>query len=180
VEQVWSRLAGCFGEALARKFGDDPPPEWRSAIGELNDYQLAQGMRRLKYSGKAHPPALPEFVKLCRTIGHADDIPDQPPPSGTSALAYQGPEMDAWEILANRRLMQYITTKIPEKPRRYGDPFSPLQEKNTLTLVAFKKRWAELMRTCADKDGVPIPEQEAIWGECMRMAEETIATEMPA
>jgi hypothetical protein len=179
VEQVWSRLAGCYGESLVRKFGEEPPPEWRSVIVELNDYQLAQGMRRLKFSGKPHVPSLPEFVKLCRTIGHMDDIPDERPPQAHPALTHET-KGDPWEIAGNTRMLGYITRKIPEEPGRYGKRDSDPFRKAILTLVAMKNRWVELMQQVATAEGVPPEEQNQCWNECMRMAEETIAAEKAA
>jgi hypothetical protein len=171
VEQVWSRLAGCFGEGLSRKFGDDPPAEWRSVIAELNDYQLAQGMRRLKHSGKPHPPSLPEFVKLCRTVGHADDVSDVRVPTDQQLLP--GPSMDRWQLAGNRRLLGHITRRIPKDPRCYhgGEGHAA----NIHTLVAMKNRWVELMQDAATVDGVPPDEQNQSWRVCMAQAEEIIA-----
>jgi hypothetical protein len=142
----------------------------------LNDYQLAQGMRRMLYSGKGHPPTLPEFMKLCRTVGHADDVPDRPALPAHPAL--EGPVMGPWELLGNRRLLKYITTEVPKSPRRYGDPPEPSNPKftaNVNTLVAFKNRWVELMLASATEDGVPIKEQEDCWDGCMKQAEALIA-----
>jgi hypothetical protein len=173
-EQVWSRLAGCYGEALARKFGDEPPLEWRAAIESLNDYQVNQGIRRLLYSGKAHVPALPEFVRLCRAIGHMDDVPDQRPAMKHPALTHDAPEPDRWTIAANRRLLRYITKRCSESARCFGDPSNesnPLFVHNVETLVAMKNRWAEVMQETADENGVPVEDQRVFWQECIREAE---------
>lgn len=192
-EAVWSRLAGCYGDSLTRKFGEVPPPEWRSAITELNDYQLQQGMRRLKYSGKPHAPSLPEFVKLCRTIGHTDDVPDVPPMQGMPALP--GPAMGRWQIAGNRRLLGHITRRIPQDTNCYGRgptaagmkasstpnaDASPEFVRAIGTLVAMKNRWVELMQQSAGPNGVPPDEQNQSWRECMRQAEEIIAAEKAA
>jgi hypothetical protein len=174
--QVWERLLGCFGDSLIRKFDETPPPEWVAGIGSLNDHQLAKGMRRLVLSGKGHPPTLPEFLKLCRTIGYTDDVPE--PPALPLHPALEGPQLGPWEMLANRRMLKYVTTKIPENTRRYGNP--PIQSNakfaaNVNTLVALKNRWLELMLASATDDGVPIKEQEDCWDECMRQAEAIIS-----
>lgn len=175
-EAVWSRLVGCYGDSLIRKFGELPPREWSSAIDELNDYQLRQGMRRMKFSGKPHPPSLPEFLKLCRTVGHTDDMPDRPALPRHPAL--EGPQMGPWEMLGNRRLLKYITTKVPQDPKRYGDPPVPSNPKfaaNVDSLVAMKNRWVSLMLEDATEEGVPIADQEFCWNECMKQAERVIA-----
>jgi hypothetical protein len=130
----------------------------------LNDYQLAQGMRRLVYSGKTHPPTLPEFVKLCRTVGHADDVPDQRSQLPTSrALAGPDDEFDGWAIAANFRLLGYILRKGVAQV--YFDP------RETGILVAFKNRWADLMRASGSREEVPVADQDAAWIQGMRMTE---------
>lgn len=139
-------------------------------------------------SGKPHAPSLPEFMKLCRTVGHAEDIPDRLPPPGNPAL--EAPQMDPWEILGNRRMLKYITTVVSAGPKRYGRPASakgmkdskepnadasPQFVRNVQTLVAMKNRWVDLMRASATEEGVPIKEQEDCWDACMKQAEEIIA-----
>lgn len=121
-------------------------------------------------------------MKLCRTIGHADDIADTQPMPVHPALT-QDTGHDPWAMLANRRLLQYITTLIPKDPYRWGNPPKESNRafaRNVNVLVAFKNRWADIMRDSATADGVPIPEQEACWNECIRMAEAEIAKAMAA
>ena len=162
-------MLGLYGDSLLRKFGDEPPPEWIASIGELNDYQLARGMRRLKYSGKSHVPALPEFLKLCRTIGHADDIPDETPRPALPQLAGPSLDLDTWDIAANQRLLSYVL-KAAVKRRYFDAPEMRL-------LVALKNRWADLMREVGDFNDVPLTDQTDSWNECIRMAEEELARE---
>jgi len=135
----------------------------------LNDYQLAQGMRRLVYSGKPHPPTLPEFMKLCRTVGHADDVPDQRSRLPTSrTLAGPDDQFDGWDIAANFRLLGYVLRKGVD--RKYIDP------RQTQVLVAFKHRWADLMRNSGSREDVPLADQDAAWIEGMRMLEAEMAS----
>lgn len=191
--EVWRRFAGMFGaDAVERKYGREIPPEWIAMCGRLNDYQVQRGIRQLAYSGKQHVPSLPEFVKLCRDAEH-----DVRPPTVHPALTRDAdPSMDPWGILANRRLLKYITTVVSADPQRYGrpasaagmkpkpgEPLSPNADaspdfvRNVNILVAFKNRWADLMRESATDDGVPIADQEASWSECIRMAEAQIKAE---
>ena len=190
--EIWRRLAGMFGaDAIERKYGREIPYEWIAMCGRLNDFQLQRGIRQLAYSGKQHVPTLPEFVKLCRDAEH-----DVRPPRQHPALTDQSTETDPWGWLANRRLLKYITTVVSADPRRYGRPASydamkdpragpnadasPEFVRNVHVLVAFKNRWADLMRQSATAEGVPIAEQEACWNECVRMAEAEIARELAA
>lgn len=125
-------------------------------------------MRRVVFSGKATAPSLPEFVKLCRTVGHTDDVPDQlPPPPAQPAIAHEQQEFDNWAMAANQHLLAYILRKLHEKRT-----FNPQE---TRILVRFKNLWADQMRLSATDDGVPIEEQQEVWAECIRRAEAEIA-----
>lgn len=169
--EVWRRFAGMFGaDALERKFGREIPAEWQAMCGRLNDYQIQRGIRQLAYSGKAHVPSLPEFVKLCRDAEH-----DARPAAVHPALTSGQSQEDPWGWLANRRLLKHITTVIPENPRRYGQRDTPEFVRAVNIVVAFKNRWADLMRAAATADGVLIADQEAAWNAGMRMAEQEIA-----
>lgn len=100
---------------------------------------------------------------------------------------------DDWDMAANRHLLGYITKRMARNSMIYGEgPSSEaMRDKermhlanadahpkfitNVHTLVAYKNRWADMMRAAADQDGVPIDEQQEIWTECMRLAEAEIA-----
>lgn len=189
--EVWRRFTGMFGaDAVERKFGKgEIPPEWVAMCSRLNEYQIQRGIRQLAYSGKAHVPSLPEFVKLCRDAEH-----DVRPSTVHPALTNHGAQMSPWELLGNRRLLKYITTVVSAKPQRYGrpassagmkpvegEPLSPNADaspefvRNVQTLVAMKNRWVELMLAAATEEGVPIVEQDDCWNACMKQAEEIIA-----
>lgn len=129
----------------------------------LNDYQLQQGMRRMLYSGKPHPPTLPEFIKLCRTVGHDDAIPDaQPVLTGPANDGWTG---DAWDEAANIHLLGYITRAVKDKKA-----FSPEQ---THVLVRYKNAWAAEMREIGKE--VPVNTQKESWADFMLGAEQEMA-----
>lgn len=188
--EVWRRFAGMFGaDALERKFGRSIPDEWTAMLSRLNEYQIQRGIRMLAYSGKGHVPALPEFVKLCRDAEHDRELTSRP--ALPNPDAFQGTD---WDSAANRHLLGHITRHIPKNRQRYGqgasyaamkDPnqkteknldASPEFVRNVHTLVAYKNRWADMMRAAAGPDGVPIDEQQEVWNECMRLAEAEIAS----
>src|SRR5581483_9576020 len=108
--EIWKRFAGMFGaDALERKFGKTPPPEWHVMLSRLKDFEVDRGVRRLAYSGKNHVPSLPEFTKLCRMV--ADDTVDE----GPQRLALPNPDTfqgDGWDISGNVRLLKFITTLL--------------------------------------------------------------------
>lgn len=137
------------------------------AIAHLNDYQLQKGMRRVVFSGKATALSLPEFVKLCRTVGHSDEVPDVSPPTAQQALTHEDQEFDNWAMEANQHFLAYVLRKLSEKRC-----FNPDE---TRILVRFKNLWADQMRLSATTEGVPIEEQKDVWSECIRRAEEEIA-----
>lgn len=187
---VWDRLLGFFGEALLRKFGAEPPQEWGTAVGWLTDPQVERGFRRLAFSWKGAPPSLPDFVRLCRSVG-SDEFDD-----GRPALpALAGPDTwvgDAWDAAANRYLMGYIAKQIADNPRRYGLPASvkSMQAKredspngdaspefiaNVDRLRHAKSLWASDMRDMARDNEVPVEVQKAVWKDYIARAEADIA-----
>lgn len=190
-------MVGMFGgDAVERKYGKLPPPEWKVMVSRLKEFEIDRGIRRLAYSGKPHVPSLPEFTKLCRTI--ADDEVDE----GPQRLALPNPDGfvgDEWDIEANQRLLKHITTvaaakstafgEVPEMQREYinGKFFrlksvpSAQQIQTTAVLVAHKKAWAQDMREWgldASTGEVLKPttaERETTWNSCMQRAMAEIA-----
>jgi hypothetical protein len=188
---VWDRLLGLFGEALLRKFGAEHPQEWETGIGYLTDAQVDRGFRRLVFGWKGAPPSLPEFVRVCRSIGD-EDIDEGPQP-----LALPNPDKfqcDGWDIAGNMRLLKHITTtlaaksdalgQVPEMQREYrhGKFFrllsvpSPQQVQTTAILVAYKKAWSQDMREWgvdAETGELLKPtlaQQDEAWSSCMERA----------
>lgn len=175
---MWDRLLGCFGDALLRKFGAQPPQEWVGAIGVLNDPQIERGMRRVLFGWKGGPPNLPDFMRLCRAIG-TDEFEE-----GPKTLALPNPDNwlgDKWDIASNQRLMSYLMRKIVERTNVFGPPNSPEMKRVTDIFVGYKKRWADLMRNW-DHDretgeiiDPPMEDQNASWAGLIESAEEEIA-----
>ena len=161
-------------------------------LSRLKDFEIDRGVRRLAYSGKAHVPSLPEFTKLCRMVG--DDSVDE----GPQRLALPSPDTfvgDQWDLIANQRLLKFITTtvsaksnalgEVPEmqverapngKPLRLKSVPSAQQVIATGILTGYKKAWAQDMREASVDPNtgevlrVPVTEQENSWNECMRRA----------
>jgi hypothetical protein len=177
--EVWRRLIGLFGgDSVRRKYGDTPPTEWASVIAKLNDYDLERGMRRLVHSGRGHVPSLPEFVKLCRTVGQADDVPDAP--QNPQLSAPDDGRFDDWAMTANRHLLAYVFKHTALRTRRYAPGWTsgggvvtpgPESRARTAVLVKWKNEWAARMRAAADEHGVNVEDQRDIWANCMALAE---------
>ena len=186
-------MAGMFGaDALERKFGKTPPPEWNVMLDRLKDFELDRGIRRLAYSGKQHVPSLPEFTKLCRMVG--DDSVDE----GPQRVALPAPSEwngDAWDIESNQRLLKFLTTMLTENSKSLGqvipcrrvmhpkqpDKFlhllaqaSDQQAWSTAVLVGYKQAWARDMREYVDAEtGEILPPsayRQKTWNECMARA----------
>jgi hypothetical protein len=124
-------------------------------------------MRRLLYSGKGSPPTLPEFLKLCRTVGHDDSVPDEPQPVG-NFVALSGPTLDVWELAANQHFFKHIVTRTVERRAPYTvadlDP-----------LLEAKRLWVQDMRDLAVNGEVPVAMQKEIWREYIGNAEGRIS-----
>lgn len=172
---MWDRLLGLFGEALLRKFGAEPPQEWETALGYLNDAQVERGFRRFVFGWKGGPPSLPDFVRMCRAIG--DDSMDE----GPRPLVLPTPPAntyDGWDLTGNNRFMNYVKKRLSEHPRAWGRPASAQQADATRIAVAYKNAWAQDMREGGVLDPAtgeysqpPREEQDWTWLECMRRAE---------
>lgn len=177
---VWTRFVGMFGgDAVDRKYGLTPPPEWVAMISRLNPFEVDRGLRRLAYSGKAHVPSLPEFTSLCRAVGD-DTIEEGPRPLPTLPKPVKDP-FDGWDIAGNTRFWKYITRRLTDQPRAWGAPGSTRQAEATRIAVGYKNAWAQDMRDgCTVDPGsgeIAQPseaEQTSTWINCMGRAEADI------
>ena len=116
---VWDRLLGCFGDSLLRKFGPEPPQEWVGAIDALNPYQLDRGMRRIVFGWKGGAPTLPDFMRLCRSVGQ-DEFDEGRP--AVPLLPGEDPwEGKEWQMTGNRHLLAHLMRQILVDGKRYGE-----------------------------------------------------------
>jgi len=77
------------------------------------------------------------------------------------------PDCDKWDQAANHHLFALVLRQLALK--------RTFNEQQTRILVAYKHRWAKLMREIDTGDGVDESEQKEIWGNCMREAEAQFA-----
>ena len=163
--ELWQRFGGLFGaDALERKYGREIPAEWRGIVDRMPAPELERGMRRLVYSGKAHVPTLPEFVKLCKSVGDDGEFGG---PKQAAPLIAAPNVTDAWGTQANFHLM----AEVYKNPRRFA---SPDCGRITAILVRWKNEWARLMRESSDEDREPAA-QKSLWRACMSQAEVEIS-----
>lgn len=145
-----------FGaDALARKFGKQPPAEWDGALSYLSDIQLCHGLETVMRGGSEHMPSLPAFLASCR---NAREWQREEP------VAIAGPSLDKWGIVANSHLLAYVIVKMGEK--RCFDP------DETRLLVQAKNAWAEDMRADDRGEGIDVSLQKAAWADCIARAEQ--------
>lgn len=190
-------MVGMFGgDAVERKFGSKPPPEWVGMLARLNDQQIDRGIRRLAYSGKPHMPTLPEFTKLCRSIGGDEfDEGDRPQRALPKPDAV---EWNKWDMAANRHLLAHFIRRITERTNRYGRgasaqmlraPVEDLRQlgvdeklldasgefvSNVKRLIAAKNNWAADMRDLERNGEVPSETQKAVWNDYITTAEASL------
>lgn len=177
---MWDRLLGCFGDALLRKFGAEPPPEWVAGLSMLSAAQHERGLRRVVFGWKGGPPSLPDFVRLCRSIG--DDIDEGPKPVALPAPdTFSG---DEWDVAANRYLRGHLTLRLYADPHRYGrrassrtmQDASPEFVANVALLVEAKRCWAVDMRAIGREVDPEV--QKAHWHLHIDAAEREIDVRM--
>lgn len=189
---MWGRLLGCFGDQLLRKFGGEPPEEWVAGLSMCTAAQHERGLRRVVFGWKGAPPSLPDFMRLCRSVG-TDDFDEGPSP----ALALPNPdtwEGDVWDIAGNNFLRGHIAKQLSADPRHYGRPAtSPVMQAtkhetnpnadaspefiaNVGRLVAAKIAWAADMRDIQVNGEVPSAVQIAVWKDYFQRAEAQVAT----
>lgn len=165
VGELWRVLAESYGaDTLTRAYGDTPPETWRQAVQTLTKYELQRGMTRMLRGGKVHLPKLPEFMRMCREPGSADDPPPTyrrlPPPPG----GWRG---DGWDTLAGGHMLAYVLKRATA-----GKGVLTVEQCNAL--VTGKNNWAELMRTAAQSDALPKDAGRQWWDECMAEAEQQL------
>lgn len=175
---VWDRLLGCFGDAVLRKFGPEPPDEWSMALSYLNESQINRAFRRLIAAGATAPPTLPHFMKLARALtdeNEADPIP-------TPRALEDHSTMDRWELMANQWLLVHIRNQIAKDSRHYGTPGSAEMEILVGRLVEAKKNWTADMQDLCGNDHlgrVPMAQAKAIWDDYLSRAEAPSAGPAP-
>jgi hypothetical protein len=118
-------------------------------------------MRRLVHSGRAHVPSLPEFVRLCRTVGNDEEFGGDPPKALPAPDEFQG---DGWDLSANRHLLGHLVRSIAIDRRKYT-------REEVGRLVDAKKAWAADMRDLSRNGEVPIEMQRTVWTDYIGRAQ---------
>lgn len=190
---LWRRFGGMYGaEHITRKFGENPPREWVAKVGELNDHQLEQGLKRCLNSGRSYMPSLPEFLKFCREAG--DEYRNEVEPSNT----LPAPILDPIEAEASRHLMAFCMRQVmgragkrlapdvtyqrveipgPPKGHRHEAVGGALTRRNTEILLRWKQAWVDDYR--ASPQWGPA-EKRAAWEDCMQRAMAEIEAQVAA
>lgn len=67
-DRLWQRFGEMFGARFFESFGPKPSESWTDAVRELRHDQVKGALSRIRNSGSAHPPSLPEFISLAKGI----------------------------------------------------------------------------------------------------------------
>jgi len=191
--ELWKHFVGMFGgDAVERKYGPTPPPEWVAMLSRLKKPEIDRGVRRLAYSGAKGVPTLPDFTRLCRTIGSDEFDEGERPKSLPNPNNWQG---DDWDVVGSRHLLAHITRRLEDDPQCFGRPATVQamrvdKSRNTEAssdfvgcvdrLVRAKNLWAADMRDLAAGCGVPVETQKSVWASYIADAEREIAERMAA
>jgi hypothetical protein len=81
-------------------------------------------------------------------------------------------EGDEWDRRGNLRMLSLVL--------RAGYERRKISEAEIRTLVAFKNRWADIMRDSGTPETVPLSDQAECWENSVRMAREVVAQERAA
>lgn len=166
-DAVWRRLTGMFGgDALVRKFGEVPTPEWVAMIGRLQQHEVERGLRRLAYSGAMGVPSLPQFIRLCREV--ATDLDRDLPPIQPRGALPPPPPAKRWESIAGVHLLAYLWGRSAARNALTGRP------EVMAILVEAKNLWAEQMREWDAHGQRPRDNGRELWREMMMGAEISI------
>lgn len=94
-------------------------------------------------------------MKLCRTVGHDDAVPDREPLSQFQQLS--GPGVDKWALAGNKHLLAHLVRGVGNH-----QVFTAEQTQN---LVKSKNGWVSDMRDLDTGEGVPVDVQKSLWRE---------------
>jgi hypothetical protein len=159
-------------------------------MSRLKKLEIDRGVRRLAYSGAKGVPTLPDFTRLCRTIGNDEFDEGERPKSLPNPDTWQG---DDWDVVANRHLLAYVTDRVKADPQCFGRPATVQamrvdKSRNADAssdfvgcvdrLVRAKNLWAADMRDLAAGSGVPLETQKSVWAAYIADAEREIEQRM--
>lgn len=137
-ERLWQRFGEMFGSRFFESYGQKPSDSWKEAVKELRTDQVKAALSKVRNSGAAHPPSLPEFVALARNVKPQAPRVEVPP-------AY-----DPFHGFGQRCLLQFVLHHEQQ-----------LDEQQLVRLAEVKNRIVEQHR--ADGDSGDAKE----WGEVL-------------
>ena len=69
VAQLWTRMAGLYGQQWTGGHGDKDDGTWASGLTGLSGADFARGLRACVETGESWPPSLPKFRAWCKEPG---------------------------------------------------------------------------------------------------------------
>ena len=100
-DRLWQRFGEMFGARFFESFGPKPSESWQEAVKELRHDQVRQALSKVRNSGSAFPPSLPEFVALAKNVRVVEQQPAKPQP------------FDWYKGFGNHTLLKFLV-KSPE------------------------------------------------------------------
>lgn len=66
--RLWQRFTEMYGARFLESFGAKPTDSWVDAMGDLSAQQVKGALAKIRNSGSAHPPSLPEFIGMAKGV----------------------------------------------------------------------------------------------------------------
>lgn len=101
-DRLWQRFGEMYGARFFESFGPKPSDSWKDAVKELRPDQVRGALGKIRNSGAAHPPSLPEFIALAKNVKHQEFTKQAEKPVG-----------DDFQLLGNRWLLGYLLKSAP-------------------------------------------------------------------
>jgi hypothetical protein len=144
-DRLWQRFGEMFGARFFESFGPKPSESWTEAVKDLRHDQVKGALSRIRNSGSAHPPSLPEFISLAKNIQPYPERPAAPAP----VHPLQGAANGALLSLLNQRgpasaecIRELIAAK--NKIASTLPPDSDPAEVRDVLLGVFEQLWAPM------------------------------------
>lgn len=98
--RLWQRFTEMYGARFLESFGGKPTDSWVDAMGDLSPQQVKGALAKIRNSGGAHPPSLPEFIGMAKGV-----MPE--------VIRSSAPRIDMSNIAryGNRALMAFVQSR---------------------------------------------------------------------
>jgi len=130
--QLWTVFSASFANKFTQYYGETPDPfgEWAETLKGVTDEQILNGIEKIRLSGRAWPPAAPEFREICTTM---------PLPKGMTTLELAWSEMQKYlKISPFRRATLDLSPSVRHTINRHLDWYNFKLLPSSESFKAFK------------------------------------------